>query len=500
VLIVCLRLTSDRLVAVATALLFAAHAIHTEAVAGIVGRAELMSAVFFLSSFLLYLRSDERTGRSSTIPYIGSLTAFALSLLSKENGISLLGVIVCHDVLYRSNVQLDLITRTRTVLAERLRSRYLGYALVAIGYLALRHVVLMDGGSPVDKLDNPLAELSASWRVLNALQVALRYLGLLVFPLNLSYDYSYNQIPILKSLADPRSLAVIGGSAAILATYIIAYRRSRTMFFALAFLAITFIIVSNLVIPIGTIMGERLLYLPSIGFCLALVLALRALARQLPLSAAQARSCLWSALVALVLLHGVRTVVRNCDWTSEGSLLLHDLAVNPSSAKVQANAGAVLMGRGEVEVAMQHFRKAVAIHPDYGGAYGELGNALVQLGREKEAIEVYEAAVRRPLSNGLPLNNLGFLLVERGIDPVRGVKLLEAAVRLDGANPHFLDSLGWAYYKTSRPSEGRALVARSLEIDELGVSGRARREHLRVIDAALAHQTPPSAAQLPAAR
>jgi Flp pilus assembly protein TadD len=191
-----------------------------------------------------------------------------------------------------------------------------------------------------------------------------------------------------------------------------------------------------------------------------------------------------------VVLHGARTLVRNRDWESEERLFLHDLAVSPGSVKVQNNAGAILVSQGQIEAGIEHFRRVIAIDPSRGSTHGALGDALLRLGREREAIEAYEVAVRNPIKNGLPLNNLGFLLVERGIDPPRGVRLLEAAVRLDPDNPHFLDSLGWAYFKTGRVREGQALVARSLEIDESGDSGRARREHLRVIDAELATQTP----------
>ena len=502
VLLLCLRLSGDRDVAAAAGLLFAAHAVHTEAVAGIVGRAELLSAFFFLSSLLLYLRSEDHQGRASAVAYLGSLAAHALSLLSKENGITLLGVIFCYDLAYRSDPRRSLVGRVRRVLATRWRSAYLGYAAVALGYLLLRHLVLAEGApvAATKRIDNPLIYLAPAWRVLNALQVSLRYLGLLLFPLRLSYDYSYNQIPMLDSLVDPRALAVLAGSLALVVAGAVAYQRSRTLFFAIAFFLVTFSIVSNLVVPIGTVMGERLLYLPSVGFCLGLALALRALADRLPLSPDAARIAFGIALAILVALHGARTLVRNQDWASDERLFLHDLAVSPGSAKVQNNVGVVLVAQGQIEAGIEHFRKTIAIDPRHSGAHGLLGNALLQLGREQEAIEAYEIAVRKSLKNARPLNNLGFLLVERGIDPPRGVRLLEKAVRIEPDNPHFLDSLGWAYFKTGRASEGRALVARSLEIDDSGDSGSARREHLRVIDAELARQPSLSPGKAPRSR
>jgi Flp pilus assembly protein TadD/uncharacterized membrane protein len=502
VLLVCLRLTGDRTLALATALLFAVHAVHTEAVNGIVGRAELLSTSFFLCSLLLYLGPDDRKGHPSAPAYLGSLATYALSLLSKENAITLLGVIVCYDVLYRGDPRRRLFERARRVFAVRWRSVYLGFVLVTLGYLALRHLVLVDAAllPPTSRVDNALIELAPAWRVLNALQVALRYLWLLVFPLHLSYDYSYHQIPMLKSLGNPRSLLVFGGIVTALAIGVIAYRRSRTLCFALAFGIVTFSIVSNLVVPIGTLMAERLLYLPSVGFCLALVLVLRALTHRLPLSPRRAQACFWVALAVLVSLHAARTTVRNGDWASQERLLLHDLAVSPASVKVQSNAGLILLAQGHTEESIEHFRRAIEIDPQHGSGYGGLGDALLHLGREKEALEAYEAALQRPLKDALPLNNLGFLLVERGIDVSRGVELLQAAVQISPDNPHFLDSLGWAYFKTGRPREGRELIQRSLALDETGDSGRARRAHLEAIEAELAGPGSLRPAQSPPAR
>ena len=105
------------------------------------------------------------------------------------------------------------------------------------------------------------------------------------------------------------------------------------MFFALAFTAATFAPVSNLLVPIGTIMAERLLYVPSIGFCLAAALALRGLAGVLPLRAGR-RGWAFAGLVgAAVLLHGGRAYDRSLAWHSDARLWLHDLEMSPKSFK-----------------------------------------------------------------------------------------------------------------------------------------------------------------------
>ena len=157
--------------------------------------------------------------------------------------------------------------------------------------------------------------------------------------------------------------------------WIASYRYSRDLFFAIGFSAATFSVVSNTVVVIGTIMAERLLYLPTLGFCLALAVALRGLAGLLPTSD-RARSGVAAALIAaLVMVHGARVVQRNADWASPATLWLADLETSPRSAQVQSNAGIALLGPGAVHSAA----------PYRGRIF-----ALVALGRREDAAVRYE--------------------------------------------------------------------------------------------------------------
>jgi tetratricopeptide (TPR) repeat protein len=481
-------LTRDVLVSMAGALLFAAHAVHTEAVAGVIGRAELMAALFLLSSLLCHIKAEEgRAGRSIPL-YLASLAAYLLALLCKEIAVTLLGVVLLYDLVYSAEGGMHQKLRG---LAKRFRSVYGGYLLVALIYLTVRHLVLSSGApiNPTSNLDNALVDLDFGLRALNALQVAFRYLGLLAFPLHLSYDYSYGAIPILQSFSDPRSLAALALGA--LAVWIVLWRSrlSRPVFFALGFAIVTFSVVSNVAFPIGTILGERLLYIPSIGFCLGVAVALRRLSEVAGRSPGAGRAVFIGIFALIVGLHGWRTVVRNLDWRSHERLFLHDLEVNPGSTKIRSNAAGVLLTLERYEDAIVQSEKAIEIKPDYHTPYGLWGHALIQLGRQDEAIEKYELAIRYgggdPSENGTVFNNLGFLLVEKSIDPERGVQLLELALEADPQNPHVLDSLGWSYYKTGRLRKAHDLVRRSLEIDDSGPSGDERRAHLEEIEQAL---------------
>jgi tetratricopeptide (TPR) repeat protein len=447
---------ADAAVAAGAALLFAAHAVHTEPVAGVgAGRAELLCAVFFLLSLLCHaLRSRTAVRRSGALYALG-LGAFFLALLSKESAVALLGVVFLHDLAFGPHARRGLLQGAAQVLRTGFRRVYAGHLLVAALALAVRLAALGGGrvlpAIPFD--DNPLAELALPWRLTNALQVALRYAALLAFPRRLSYDYSYDQIPLLDSLGDPAALAALLLSGCVAWLALRSYRASHALFFALGFTLLTFSLVSNLVMPIGTILGERLLYLPSLGFCWLFALAARRLAQRLP-RAPRAQVVLYVGVVALAVgLHGWRSLERIPVWRSPESLFLRDVETSPNSAKAQLNAGIV----------------------------------LERAGRHAEAIARYERAIRimgpRPT---MAYNNLGYLLVDREIDVPRGIRLLEKIRGFSPGHAEILDSLGWGYHKAGRQREARRLVRRSLAVEPSGPSAELRREHLRLIEEALA--------------
>ncbi len=492
VLLLFRRATADRLAIAAGAALFAAHAVHSEAVANVSGRAELLCAFFFLASLLLYLESWRASARWTVALYAASVLAYLLALLSKETALTLVGVVVLHDFVYVREPEPRLLRRAALVLRCG-ALRYAGYLLSTVAYLALRYLWL-DLGDPragTTHLDNPLLFVEAPWRQLSALEVALRYLWLLLFPARLSYDYSFDQIPLVTSPDDPRILLVAAVLALGAGLAVASYRRAVDLFFALGLGLVTFSVISNLVIGIGTIMAERLLYLPSLGFCLAAPLAARWLLRR-------SRPGPWGdrifvAIFAVaVALHGERALVRNRDWVSDERLLLGDLEVSPRSAKVRANAGSVLLSAGRFEEAVERYEASLAIKPDYAKAAAQLGHALLKLGREEEAMGRYEQAVRAKTANAEAWNNLGFLLVDRGIGVDRGLTLIQVAVKLEPKNPSFLDSLGWAYFKQGRLEEARRWVQRSLELDASGESGATRQAHLEEIERALRSRGPGS--------
>ncbi len=235
-------------IAMVAALLYAVHPIHTEAVAWAVGRAELLAAGFLFAGWILHLRDR---------PY-ASLACFALAMLSKESAVVFFPLVILGDYAI-----------------GKWKSR-LQYALE--GGLTLLYLGLLwkiQGGrfgqTGISLEDNPLASVPAGWRILNATRVAWKYAALQIYPAVLSSDYSFNQIPMYRDWRHTLPAALAAAAAA--GVWIWAARKRQagwTLAGAIYFAG--FATTANILVPTGTIMAERLAYLPSAGFCLLLAL------------------------------------------------------------------------------------------------------------------------------------------------------------------------------------------------------------------------------------
>jgi len=356
------------------ALLFALFPIHTEATTSVVGSAELLGSAFALGALLLYYRN-----RPSP-----ALVLFALAVFSKESAAAF--------------AALPLVFPGKEWRSQKSLFAAIGAAVIVAAALVAHHFVSLHSFIP--PIDNPITLVDFGARVLTALWVQCLYLCKTVLPITLSADYSYNQIRIVMGLADWRAwagLALAGG-----ALYL-AWRQRQFRAPVLAY-GVLFSPAANVLFPIGTIMGERLAYAPSLGLALLLAILL-------------ARSRYWkTVLIAVALVFSARTVVRNLDWLNADRFYSKLIQTSPNSAKSYYFYGALRSAREDDAGAIQAYDRAIAIFPAYSEAYHNRGNALARLGRRDEAMASYRACLRfdpghagaafnlRQLQAGLPVN------------------------------------------------------------------------------------------------
>lgn len=207
---------------------------------------------------------------------------------------------------------------------------------VGAGQLAVRLYVL--GSAPwFAAADNPVArQPSLVTRALTFLYLPAFNAGLLLWPAKLSFDWSMDAVPPVHRLDDARNLASLAFYAAL---FLLAKRaaQSKRLAVALGLLVVPFVPASNLLFYVGFVVAERVLYLPSMGFCVLVGVGLDRLAgapaRRKSHHSRLTRSTAFIAAIATLCLWSARTVRRNEDWTSEESLYRSGIAINPAKGK-----------------------------------------------------------------------------------------------------------------------------------------------------------------------
>jgi tetratricopeptide (TPR) repeat protein len=448
------RVLASEAGALAAALVFAVHPIHTEAVTSVVGRAELLAA--FLSLVALLAAARAEGARHPARWKAASLASFAAALLAKESALAalpLIGVLYWHSA-----------ARPRLrVLAARL----VPYALVASAYLGLRIAVVGSLGLPAPPhfVDNPLAYEPGPVRVRTALVILWQYISQLVLPLRLSADYSFAQIVPAFSPFDARFLIATALFAVLAAGLAVAARRAPVLIVAACFAALPLALTANLLFPIGTIRAERLLYMPSFGFCLACGW----LVSRIPPARRRASAVLIGLLVALL---GVRSWVRNRDWRDNLRLFTATVEASPNSSKAHYNLGVALRDAGRVDDAMLHYRRSFQIYPDATVAFS-IGK-LFDLERNREAaLAWYERAADLDWSLGKAHTNLGVLHYEQGRLDSSEAALL-TALRVEPEDVPARINLAIALFAQDRREEARFAIG---EIEPAAIHDQAVLEH-----------------------
>ncbi|MGE3174339.1 MAG: hypothetical protein AB7O97_17045 [Planctomycetota bacterium] len=335
-----------------TALLWAVHPIGCEAVTNLAGRADLIAALGVLWGVRLHLGA----AAPGAWRRVGMAAAMLVALGGKESGVALLGLLLACDLTVRAGpaaVAEPAGARWR----RRLRDTYGPCLLVAVAWAAVRALAI-DPPGPPPVLDNPLLELGPLDRLLGACAVLLDYLRLVLWPLRLSADWSYGCWPL--DAAWFRWLGAGAAAAWLLALTVLWRARARAPVAALLGLwwFVALAPVANVFVPVGTIFGERLAYLPAIG-----PLALLALL-------ASRRPRVGTPLLALMAaLLCARTAARNLDWRSNLTIWSAAVATAPDSFKANSSYAVAryeqALQDGTVTAALDevlgHAERAVAI-------------------------------------------------------------------------------------------------------------------------------------------
>ena len=465
--------------ALVAGLSFALHPIHTEAVAGVVGRAELLSAVFFLLCFLSYRKSRQDEANSARY-LIVSILLCIVSALCKEQGITVVALCCTYDIFIADKMDLfEWISFLKRPHLKPSIKRCFILTLSALAFMILR-IKIMGAELPVfTSFDNPAAVASTPTRQLTYFYLLFVNAKLLLFPSSLCCDWTMQTIPLVESFFDVRN---VGTGAFLLGlTYFLLFCskgnhwEKKMTILGLAFIIFPFIPASNLFFPVGFVVAERILYVPSMGFSLLVGLGWKKLrGRFSPV-------LIDGLLVFTLLCHAAKTVSRNPDWHDDETLFTSAIRVNSRNAKLYSNLGHVFEDRKEYDEAERRFRHGVELQPDDVGGLINLGRVLKAMERFDESETYYQKAIdlmpklkgeaadglssfRIPPSHINVYYNLANLIKR---DPRRmdeAEKLYRKAIRMKPNFESAYMNLGDLLLKTNRMAEAEQAYQKAIDI------------------------------------
>ncbi|XP_068162531.1 protein O-mannosyl-transferase TMTC1 isoform X2 [Antennarius striatus] len=471
---ICERFTfEDTRLAFVTALLFAVHPVHTEAVSGIVGRADVLACLLFLLTFLTYSRSVGLCLSEDSLPSTVSVCCLLVSLLLgtcamlvKETGITVFGVCVLYDalVLCRKPLIYHLSgSRLRDLLS--ICGPFIKRACLISGYVMVIMSVrlwLMGGSMPLfSEQDNP-ASFSPD---LLTRCLTLSYLlsfnaWLLLAPIVLCYDWQVGSIPLVESLDDLRNaatvlLAMVMVTLCLRCIFSLQRQESREILVGLSFLIFPFIPASNLFFRVGFVVAERVLYMPSMGYC---ILVAHGLGRLCSVLGRLGTTVLSVGMLILLLLFSWKTVQQNQVWLSREALFLSGIKTLPHNAKVHYNYANFLKDSGRHQEAIHHYTTALRLYPHHASAMNNLGTLTRN---PLEAERYYRKALHINPQHNRALFNLGNLLKSQGKER-EAETLLRDSIRF---GPHFADAYSSlaSLYADQRFAEANEIYLKGIE-------------------------------------
>lgn len=433
------------------AALYAVHPVHTEVVANVVGQAEMLAAAGALAGCLIFAARPD-VHRVSPPRLIALATCYGLAALAKESAIVIPALIVAWDIAERRLPARDLPRYLRAMIGPALV-----LALVAGAYLALRiHVLGTIGGTdPAPSM--PFLREDPHARVLVGLRAWLEYARLLFFPMDLISDYG----PAVVLPMDSITPAVLGGAGLLALTLLLAvllpWRHDAgivAFWFGAGVLP-----VSNLLFPVGVLVAERTLYLPSLAASFAVAYAADAAVRR-----GRVRATALVAGVVLALM-AARTVIRNPDWKDTRTVQAALLRDHPESYRAQWTAAVDAFFRGDLATSERHWVLAYRLWPHDSQLLAEIANFHVARGQPELAIPLLETSHRMHPKVRRTEHLLGMAYLKAGRFP-EALTAAERSARYVGPQWFLADIRGRALMALGRPLEAARAWRESIQLPE----------------------------------
>ena len=476
------------LIAFVTALLFVVHPIHTEAVANIKGRDEIMTLLGSLSAVWFAIKYFETQNIKNVL---FAFICFFIGLLSKENAVTFVVII---PLIFYFFYHTDLIQSIKQTLP---------FIVATVLFMILRGSVIGQqfGTEQTELMNNPFLKLvgnqyvpfDVSEKIATIVFTLGKYVALLFMPFELTHDYYPRHVDIM-SFDNWEVLMSVGLYIGLIVLMLKSWAKRSLISFSIAYFLITLSIVSNIVFPVGTNMAERFLFMPSLGFCLAIgVLINQLVIKSLKLNRETFELSTINNLLdipkpaliglsVILIVFSVKTINRNADWKDNYTIFTTDVNVSQNSAKLQNSVGGetiehfknepnVAIKNAKMKEAITHLLRATEIHPTYKNPYLLLGNAYFYLNEFDKAIQAYEGGLKLDPNYKDAQQNLqltyregGKVIAQQQNNIPKGIEFMQKALELNPKDAETLSLLGTAYGISQQPQRSIEVLERALAI------------------------------------
>jgi Flp pilus assembly protein TadD len=365
-----------------TGLFFVSHPVQTEAVTYIFQRHASLVTLFYLVSLVSYIRW--RLG-GNFILYPVSFLSAVLAMKTKENAFTLPFIVLIYEFIFMKGPLRGRALRLFPILLTLL---VVPFSIITLG---------LPDWMPVADWTDMGKDVYSRGYLLTQFSVVMKYIGLLFLPVNQNLDYDY---PMYTSFYNPNVLAPFAALVLLVffGLYLLYRSRRRSPDYGLiAFGIFWFMIalsVESGLVPISMLIDEYRVYLPSVGFFMAVSCSAFYIACLLKGRTPFISRHLTTGLTVVVIVFSVSTYLRNNVWRTEISLWEDTVAKSPNKARPHNNLGLAYERRGQHERAMKAYEAAIRADPNYAEAHVNLGLIYYRQHRYDEAVKEYQAAIR----------------------------------------------------------------------------------------------------------
>ncbi len=424
-------LTGEWAVGFGVALLFGIHPVQIESVVWIAERKNVLAAFFFLPSFFAYVFFKKSEG-SKTPALVLCFVSFLASCLAKPSAVILPLLILAFDA-------------SRDHFKKEKILGYLPFFAGALAFAVITYAITKGEG----KMNYYGGSLGAT--MLTMMVVMMKYFQLLLFPVKQSLLYEF---PPYSSIAHPH----VGASFLVLLflSFAVAYlwHKDRKLCFWAAWYFILLLPVMNFV-PFPSLMNDRYLYLPMIGFFTLLLMLLKRFGKGIGL-----------AVFLLVIGFGFifLNVNRQQVWAHSEKLWLETQAmIGEKHQSPYINLGMYYLRERQIDKAIEQFEKVKSMFDD-PKAYDGLGIAYFEKGDLEKSISYFKQAVAKAPRQAGVHSNLA-MAYEKKEDFEAALEEFRQAAALDSRDPKYRNNLGSIFIKMGRDADAERELREALKVD-----------------------------------